>query len=269
MSRLAAYAVGAGAIIRRDVSVFLTYRAQWISLLLSTVFSLTLFYYVSRLVRVAAFPEPADYYAYVVVGLAVLQVLESSFELPGSVRSELLAGTLERLVVSPFGLVAGICSMMLFPLLLAYVLAATTLGLGALLYDLPIRWSTAALAIPVGFVGSLAFAAFGFLFAATTLVFKQGASARGVVTIGISLLAGFYFPVDLLPDWIEWASYVQPFTPALELSRNVLVGTPLREDAWIEITKLVGFVIILLPVSMLALVAAVNRARRTGTITEY
>lgn len=269
MSTIAMYLAGAGAIVRRDISVFLTYRAQLLTMLASTLFSITLFYYVSQLVRVPAFPDSSDYFAFVVVGLAVAQILNSSLELPSTVRSELLAGTIERLVVSPFGLVAGVVSMVVFPFLLAIFLGGATLVLGGLIFGLPVRWETAPLMLPIGIAGSLAFTAFGLLFAAVTLVFKQGASATGLVTLGVSLLAGFYFPVSLLPSWIAWATYVQPFTPALDLSRNVLVGTPLRDDAWIEASKLVGFVIILLPLATLALTAAVKRARRTGTITEY
>lgn len=269
MNSVRLLAGGMRAILQRDLAVFLSYRAQVVSTVISALFSVTLFYYVSKLVRVPTFPGEDDYFAFVVVGLALSQVLHSSFDLPGTVRSELLAGTIERLVVSPFGIVGSVVSMLLFPLGLALVLSGTTLIAGGVFYGLPIQWSTAALIIPVGVAGSLAFSAFGLLFAAVTLVFKQGASAATVVTLGVSLLAGFYFPVSLLPPWIEWASYVQPFTPAVDLSRNVLVGTPLRGSAWVEIGKLVGFAVILFPLAVVALSAAVGRARKSGTITEY
>ncbi len=43
---------------------------------------------------------------------------------PRIVRQELVAGTFDRLVLSPFGAVRAVVAMTLFPLLLSFVLAA-------------------------------------------------------------------------------------------------------------------------------------------------
>jgi hypothetical protein len=61
---------------------------------------------------------------------------------------------------------------------------------------------------------------------------------------------------------------VQPFTPAVDLLRNLLVGTPLRDSPGVELAKLVGFTVVTLPLSLLLLRAAVQRGRRRGTIIE-
>jgi ABC-2 type transport system permease protein len=89
------------------------------------------------------------------------------------------------------------------------------------------------------------------------------------VVAGISLLAGIYFPVELLPGWIRWASDVQPFTPAVDLLRHLLVDTPLGDGAGLDLLKLILFAAILMPLSVTALQAAVRRSRRLGTIIEY
>ena len=76
-------------------------------------------------------------------------------------------------------------------------------------------------------------------------------------------------PVTLLPGWIQWASHVQPFTPAVDLLRNLLVGTDLPDPAWLDFAKLLGFAAVLFPLAVLALAASVDRSRRRGTIIEY
>ena len=58
---------------------------------------------------------------------------------------------------------------------------------------------------------------------------------------GITLIAGFYFPVSLLPGWIQWASDVQPFTPAVDLLRHLLIGIDLEGSAWLAVARLAGF----------------------------
>jgi ABC-2 type transport system permease protein len=131
-----------------------------------------------------------------------------------------------------------------------------------------LHWSTVPLAIPAAALGALAFAPFGLGMTALVVVFKQTNAGATLVITGVTLLAGVYFPVTLLPDWIQWASDVQPFTPAVDLLRNLLVDTPLRDSAAVELLKLIGFTAVTLPLSLLALQAAVRLSRRRGTIIE-
>jgi ABC-2 type transport system permease protein len=260
----------AGAICKRDLRIFLSYRTRAFSTLFSTAVSLTLFYYVSRLVRSDAVGSPDDYYAFVVVGLIIFGVLTSTLSTPvGTLRAELQAGTFERMVLSPFGPVRSIASLLIFPLLLSVAIGICSLVFAALVFGLDLRWSTAALAVPVAALGAAAFAPFGLAMAAAVVVFKQTNAGAALVITAVTLLAGIYFPVALLPGWIQWASEVQPFTPAVDLLRNVLVGTPLTDPAALELAKLVGFAALLVPLGVLALRAALRHSRRRGTIIEY
>jgi ABC-2 type transport system permease protein len=260
----------AAAICKRDFLLFASYRTRMFTTLFTSAVSLTLFYYVSRLVSARSVGSPDDYYAFVVVGLIILGVLTSTLSSPvGTLRAELQTGTFERLVVSPFGAVRAIASLLIFPLALATVTGVLSLCFAGLVFGLDVRWSTAALAIPVALLGATAFAPFGLMMASAVVVFKQTNAGATFVITGFSLLAGVYFPVTLLPDWIRWASDVQPFTPAVDMLRNLLVGTPLRESAGLELGKLAAFALVMTPVALMLLQAAVRRSRRRGTIIEY
>jgi ABC-2 type transport system permease protein len=114
----------------------------------------------------------------------------------------------------------------------------------------------------------MALGAIALLFAAMVVRYKQAPGAAYVLA-AISLVAGFYFPPSLLPWWLGWASEVQPFTPAVDLLRHLLVGQPLRDSAWAEVGKLVGFTAALLPLGLAGLWWAVEGGRRLGTLTEY
>jgi ABC-2 type transport system permease protein len=259
----------ATAILKRDVVVFLSYRVQFFTTVLSSFFTITIFHYVSQLVNVPTFGSPDDYYAFVVVGLVVLQVLQSTMNVAMTVRGELVAGTLERILMSPFGVVRGIAAMLIFPFIMAMLTATATLFLASTVYGLPVKWGTAWLAVPVGFLGAVCFAAFGLFFAALVLMFKQTLMGTSFVIAIISLVAGFYFPVALLPDWIEWASDAQPFTPAVDLMRHLLVGTPLTDEALTEVTRLAVFALAMMPPAFVLLQKSVNIGRARGTIMEY
>ena len=270
MRHALALASAAGAICKRDFLVFASYRTRFFTTFFTTAVSLTLFFYVSRLVSSPRIGSPDDYYAFVVVGIVIFGVLTSTLSSPvATLRAELQAGSFERMVLSAFGPVRSIASLLLFPLLLAFVTALLSIAYAGVLFGLDLRWSTAAAAIPVGFLGAVAFAPFGLLMAAAVVLFKQTNAGATLVITAVTLLAGVYFPVTLLPDWIEWASDVQPFTPAVDLLRNVLVGTPLGESLGLNLLKLFGFTAVLLPLSLIALRGAVQRSRRKGTIIEY
>ena len=159
--------------------------------------------------------------------------------------------------------------MMLFPFVLSLAMGALMIAFAGLAFGLDVRWETAALGLPVAALGALSFACFGLALVAAAVIVKQTASGATWVVAALSILAGLYFPVAVLPDWIEWASEVQPFTPAVDLMRNVLVGTPMADSAWLAVVKIAGFAALLMPLAAWLLTLALRAARRRGTILEY
>jgi ABC-2 type transport system permease protein len=95
------------------------------------------------------------------------------------------------------------------------------------------------------------------------------ASGTTWVVAGITLIAGLYFPISLLPASIRWLSDVQPFTPATDLLRHVMIRGAPPIDVWSDLAKLVGFTAVLLPVSVWVLGRALEYGRRRGTLVEY
>jgi ABC-2 type transport system permease protein len=257
------------AVLRRDLHVFMSYRTRLVSQVLTSVFSLTLFYYVSQLVHVTGFPSSSSYFGYVVVGIALVSVLYSCFSVAEIVRQELVAGTFERLLLSPFGAIRSMVAMSLFPLLYSFVLAAITLGLGAAVFGLQLQWSTVPLSIPAMALALLAFLPFGLFFSALTVSTKQGSVGTSWVIALISIVGGLYFPVSLLPNWAQTAAKLQPFTPATEVLRHFLVGSPQTTSTATAVAKLVLFAAVLIPASLYALHHAIRLGQRRGTIIEY
>ena len=270
MSVVAAYSGAGMAIVRRDARLYLSYRMRIVSQLVSAFFSISLFYYLSRLVHVGSFQSSDEYFGYAVVGIAILEVIGATLSgLPPALRQELVAGTFERLVLSPAGAVTTTVAMLAFPMLAALVSGSVALLFGVAVFGLPLHASTAPLAIPVSLLAAAAFAPFALLIGGAVLAVKQAGRATGFVVTGLSLVGGFFFPVNLLPPWIRWMSQVQPFTPSLNLLRHELIGTSLVEPAWLSMAKLVGFAGVLLPVSVWFVSRSVRWAQRRGTIIEY
>jgi ABC-type multidrug transport system permease subunit len=259
----------ARAIVRRDASLFASYRLRFAAQALAALFSVSLFFYVSKLVRVEPFPTPGAYFGYVIVGLVVLELLTALLATtPAAVRQELVAGTFERMVVSPLGPALGVLAMTLFPAVLALSVGLLTITLGVA-FGLDLTWPDAALAPPAAALITLAFLPLALVVAAAVLVAKQAGSAATFLVTGLSLTSGAFFPVGLLPGWVSWVSQIQPLTPALDLMRGLLIDGPVRDGEWTAALKLGGFATVMLPLSLLVLATVVELGRRRGTLTEY
>ena len=257
------------AVIRRDLHVYLSYRTRLVSQMLTALFSLTLFYYVSRLVHVNGFDSHSAYFGFVVVGISLISVLYSSFSIPELVRQELIAGTFDRLLLSPFGAIRGVIAMSLFPLVFSFALASVTLALGCVVFGLRLHWATVPVAVPVMLLVVASFLPFGILFASLTVIVKQGSVGTSWVIALLSIVGGLYFPVTLLPGWLQTLAKLQPFTAATDLLRHLLVNSTLGESPQTALLKLIGFAAVLLPASILVLSRAIRAGQRRGTIIEY
>ena len=268
MSTLIGYLGAAGAVVRRDVKIFLTYRLRWVSRLAGTLLTLITFYYVSKLARTGAVGAHASYFAFLIVGIVAIPVLNAGLGVAQFVRQELIAGNFERTLVSPAGPLVAVLAALVFPIGFSTALAAVTLAVGVVLFNVHVTTAGIPLALCVTALGSAGFAAIGVLFVAVMIAFKSSGGVTWVMA-GLSLVGGVYFPIHLFPTWIRWAANVQPLSPTIDLLRHLLVNTPLVHPAWVELLKLGGFAALLLPLATFVLSRALSYSRSRGTIMEY
>ena len=84
-----------------------------------------------------------------------------------------------------------------------------------------------------------------------------------------SLLGGVYYPITVLPDWLQLLSRLVPVTYALRAMRLALLqGAPFAELIP-DILALAFFAVLFLPLSLVAFRYAVQRARVDGSLTHY
>jgi ABC-2 type transport system permease protein len=84
-----------------------------------------------------------------------------------------------------------------------------------------------------------------------------------------ALLAGVYFPLSVLPGWLQTVSFFLPFTHALEgLRQAVLNGRGLLELGT-QVAVLGIFAAVLLPLSLAVFSYAIHQAKRLGTLSQF
>ena len=142
--------------------------------------------------------------------------------------------------------------MSLFPMaLLVRAGGASRSALGCVVFGLQLHWSTVPLSVPVMALVLLAFLPFGVLFAALTVVVKQGNVGTSWVIALLSIIGGLYFPVSLLPQLAaDRSRSCSPSPPPPSLLRHLLVDSPLGESPQTSLLKLVAFAGVLVPASL-------------------
>jgi ABC-2 type transport system permease protein len=258
------------ALMRRDFAITRSYRfALWLDLGYAVI-DLAFYYFISKTFEGVSTRDLAgapSYFAFVTVGLAVTVVIGStSAQLAMRIREEQLTGTLEALVaqpMSPTELAVGLGALPFVSSMLRagfYLVVATTL-LGADFADAD--W--------LGFVTVLlvtgaALSGLGVAIGAVVLVVKRGVTTVSLVTFAMGILGGAFFPVSVLPDWLEPLSYLVPTRYAFDGLRAALFeGSGWGGDALV----LAGLAAVALPASVWLFAAALRHSRRTGSLVQY
>jgi ABC-2 type transport system permease protein len=116
-------------------------------------------------------------------------------------------------------------------------------------------------------LGAFSFVGIGILAAILPLLYvERGAQMTFVVQSSLLLVSGVYYPVDILPGWMQVLSRLSPATYVLDGVRaglsNGVAAADLGRDVW----PLIILGIVLIPFSLWAFGRAERYAKRTGKL---
>jgi ABC-2 type transport system permease protein len=260
-----------GAFTARDFRVARSYKISFITNIASMAISMVTFRFISRLVGDApALHGIGNYFGFVVVGLAMAQVLEASIAAPANaVRAEQMQGTLEVLATTPLRPSALAFGWLGYPIANALATAMIMLGLAT---PLGLRFGphpNALLAAVAFACSAVAFAGLGILGAAVVLVIQQAANVTKWIATGMAFVSGVFFPLTLFPRWVAVVSQASPLTHSLRVVRGSLLGGASAGSLFPDLLALLAFAAIVVPLSIGVMSLALRRARRTGAIATY
>jgi ABC-2 type transport system permease protein len=274
MSTLVAEVRKVPAFLRRDLLTMLSYRGAFIGDLLAIAMQAVLFGFVSQLVDSSALPtyngRATGYFEYVMVGVVIATVSGLLLQkVSTAIRQEQMTGTLEALLVTPTSPTtvqvgsAGF-DILFIPVRMAALLLAVALTFGLDFEPSGILPSLVVMVCFVPFVWGL-----GLVAAAAIVTFRRGGGVVGFVMSILGLASGAFFPLTLLPKWIQTIGEANPVAITLERTRDALIGG----SGWADTGSAVA---ILLPLSAVAMIAgvigfraALAREHRNGTLGLY
>lgn len=262
------------AFVKRDFSRDVSYRLSFVMQLGGIFFNIAVFYFMSRLLGDSVAPTleeyGGDYFSFVLIGLAFTGFMGISLSnFAQSIREGQMMGTLEMMLLSPTRLSVILMSSSLWGFVLTIFRVVMYLIIGSVLFGADLSNTNIGGAILIIMLSVLSFSGIGILSAAVVLLVKKGDPVAWLLGSASSLLAGVYYPVTVLPQWLEPVSRILPLTYALDSIRLVVLQGYSISQVRNDIFVLLGFVIVLTPLSLLVFRAALKRAKKDGSLIQY
>jgi ABC-2 type transport system permease protein len=175
------------------------------------------------------------------VGAVVWAYLGIIFEiLTETVAWERWEGTIEYTFMAPLSRPIHLFGMGLFSIVYGVVRAILLFGVVALFFDLNLSHADFVAALVVLLVASIPFIGIGMMTAVLPLISPEKGTQLGFIAQGLLLVvSGVYYPVDVLPEWMQWLATISPATYALDGMRDAIVEGQGLGLMWDEIWPLI------------------------------
>ena len=180
------------------------------------------------------------------VGAVVWAYLGIIFEiLTETVAWERWEGTIEYTFMAPLSRPIHLFGMGLFAIVYGIIRAILLFGVVALFFDIDVAGANFLAALVILLIASIPFVGIGMMTAVLPLISPEKGTQLGFIAQGILLVvSGVYYPVSVLPEWMQWLSTISPATYALDGMRDAILEGDGLSMMWDEIWPLIviGFV---------------------------
>ena len=251
-----------------------SYKFAFVTQFAGILFSALSMFFLSRLVGETAQPYlgqyGGDFFSFVIIGVALagyMQVALGAFA--ANIREAQITGTLEAMVATRTSAPMIILSSSLYSFLVTTIQILVYLLIGALAFGLQLKQANYFGAFLILFLTIISFSSVGVISASFILIYKRGDPFNWVFTSLSWLLGGVYYPITVLPEWLQTVSFVFPITHALEGIRLALLQGYATGELLSSILPLVVFGLIMVPAGILLFRYAVRVAKMNGSLTQY
>jgi ABC-2 type transport system permease protein len=202
------------------------------------------------------------------IGAVIWAYLGIVFEiLTETVAWERWEGTIEYTFMAPLSRAVHLLGMGAFAVLYGVVRTALLFAVVALFFGLSFPDADFVAALVLLAVASISFVGIGMVTAVLPLISPEKGAQLGFIAQGMLLVvSGVYYPVSVMPGWMEWLAQLSPATYALEgIRAAVLDGASLSElggDLW----PLLVLGVVSIPVGLAVFRAGERYAKRHGKL---
>src|SRR5438270_6533086 len=237
---------------------------------ITLLFEMLGLYFLARAIGPEFRPEGGEYFPFLVVGVALLNFLLAGVDgFTSAVRDSQTGGTLEALMNTGTPAFVVVLLSAVSNFLSRAVTMLIYIAVGLMMIPLPNVHPNYFACFLILALSIACASSFGILAAAVQVWNQRGTAVVWLLGSMLWLLSGAMFPVGALPDSLQKAANWMPFTHSLRGLRLALLQGTGMQALWSPIFILLGFALLLYPLSIIAFSRAIRLARQRGTLNFY
>ena len=241
MSSMSLTVRDSSTMLRRNLLHARRYPSLTLNLLLTPVMLLLLFVYVFGGTMSAGIGgDRSAYIAYVVPGLLLMTIGSTVVGTAVSVSNDMTEGIIARFrtmaIHRPSVLVGHVIGSVLQSIASVVLVGALAVAIGFRSHATALAWLAA--------FGLLVLFALAFTWIAVGMgLISPSAEAAGnnaMPLILLPLISSAFTPISSMPGWFQPIAQYQPFTPAIETLRGLLLGGAIGHNGWLAVAWCLG-----------------------------
>ena len=262
------------AFIKKDFLVESSYKLSFIFRIFGVLITIFTYFFIDKLFghRIVGHLQQfgVTYFSYVLLSMAFFSYVGVGLgSFSSRIRLEQMQGTLEAILLTPTKISTILFSLALWNFLFATLDMAIYITLGIFLFKIDFSNINISSTLVILFLTIISFSGLGILSASFIMVFKRGNPVGWIINSMEGLIGGVYFPITIMPAWLQFLAKFLPITHAIRaIELAVYRGYSITQLAK-EITFLLLFALLLLPLSLAVFKYALKKTRREGSLVKY
>ncbi|MGW7071487.1 ABC transporter permease [Streptomyces sp. NPDC054855] len=247
MSSLSLAVRDSSTMLRRNLLHARRYPSLTLNLLLTPVMLLLLFVYIFGDVMSTGIggADRSDYIAYIVPGILLMTIGSTVIGTAVSVSNDMTEGIIARFRTMAIHrgsvLVGHVVGSVIQTVISVVLVGAVGVAIGFRSTDATVLEWLAAFGLLVLFATALTWVAVGMGLVSPN---AEAAGNNAMPMILLPLLSSAFIPVDSMPGWFRPIAEYQPFTPAIETLRGLLLGTEIGHNGWLAVGWCLGLTLL-------------------------
>lgn len=245
MSALSLAVRDSSTMLRRNLLHVRRYPSLTLNLLLTPVMLLLLFVYIFGDTMSAGIAgggaDRSAYVAYVVPGLLLMTIGSTVIGAAVSISMDMTEGIIARFRTMAIHrgsvLIGHVIGSVLQSIASVVLVGAVAVAIGFRSTDATALEWLAAFGLLALFALALTWIAVGMGLASPN---PEAASNSAMPLILLPLISSAFTPVDGMPGWFRPIAEYQPFTPAIETLRGLLLGSEIGHNGWLAVAWCLG-----------------------------
>lgn len=262
------------AFIRKDFLIESSYKMAFVLTAVGAIFPLITYFFIGEMMGGQAADSikkyGGEYFPFVLIGLAFTSYFQLAITtFSDTMRRAQMAGCLEAILSAQTGARTIVLLSSFYSFISSGVQLLIAFLVGILLLNFSLGEADLLAALVIFLLSLLVFISLGIISAAGTIIFKKGEPFGWLFGTVSGLFGGAFFPVEVMPEWMQWCSLVVPITYSLDALRLTMLQGYSLVMVGNQALILLGMAVLLFPLSLMFFAWAVERGKRDGTLIQY